>query len=306
MVRWANWPPASTFGEVRNGPWKLQIPGVGLTYNEVGRESKDTNLGTAGFDGLAGRYDAEFTDTAFGKALRKLVWSRLSAVFRPPQRILELGCGTGEDAIRLATEGMHVVATDASAAMLAMAREKAGRAGCLDRIEFKCIPMEDVGRSFKGLTFDGVFSNFGAVNCTGNLSLLATDLASLLPAHGALVWVIMGRRVPWEWLWYLLRADRGRAFRRYRSGGVMWRGLKVHYPPPSEVIEALGPRFSVTRLSPLGVVLPPSYAADWLNRSPRILSAMVRLESLANRSAALASWSDHYVVEARRTSAPGI
>ncbi len=265
-----------------------------------------TNLITAGFDGLAGRYDAEFTDTAFGKALRKIVWSRLSAVFQSPQRILELGCGTGEDAIWLATQGMHVVATDASAAMLATAREKARRAGCLDRIEFQCIRMEDVGRSFKGLTFDGVFSNFGAVNCIGDLPLLATSMASLLPANGALVWVIMGRRVPWEWLWYLPRADLDRAFRRYRSGGVMWRGLRIHYPPPSEVLELLRAQFSVTRLSPLGVVLPPSYAANWLNRSPRVLSTMVRLESLASRSPTLASWSDHYMVEARRTSAPGI
>jgi SAM-dependent methyltransferase len=201
---------------------------------------------------------------------------------------------------------MTVVATDASAAMITLAREKARRAGCLDRIEFHCVAMEDVGRSFKGLTFDGIFSNFGAVNCTDDLASLATDLAGLLPANGALVWVIMGRRVPWEWLWYLLRADRDRAFRRYRPGGVVWRGLRVHYPPPSDVVELLRPSFSVTRLSPLGIVVPPSYAAEWLNRSPKILSALVRLESLAQGSTALASWSDHYVVEARRSSASGM
>jgi len=56
--------------------------------------------------------------------------------------------------------------------------------------------MEDVGRSFKGRPFDGAFSNFGAVNCTEDLSSLAMDAARLMPANGALAWVIMGRRVP--------------------------------------------------------------------------------------------------------------
>ena len=76
----------------------------------------ETHLATSAFDGVADRYDVEFTDTAVGRALRSVVWSRLVTVFRPSQRILELGCGTGEDAIRLAMAGMSVVATDPSPA----------------------------------------------------------------------------------------------------------------------------------------------------------------------------------------------
>ena len=79
-----------------------------------------------------------------------------------------------------------------------------------------------------------------------------------------------------------------------------WRGLKVHYPTPAEVAALLRLRFTVTRASPLGIALPPSYAAGWLNRSPRTLSVLTRLEALAHRSTALAAWSDHYILEARR------
>jgi hypothetical protein len=163
--------------------------------------------------------------------------------------------------------------------------------------------MEDVGRTFEGMCFDGIFSNFGAINCVRDLASLAADLANLLPANGPVVWVIMGRRVPWEWAWYLLRADRGRAFRRYRPDGVDWRELRVRYPTPAEVTALLAPRYSVSRVSPLGVALPPSYAAGWLNRSPRVLSVMTRLEAFAQRSRGLASWSDHYILEARRSPA---
>jgi SAM-dependent methyltransferase len=252
---------------------------------------------------MAARYDADFTYSAVGSALRSIVWSRLAVVFRGAQRILELGCGTGEDAIRLATAGLDVLATDASPAMIAVAVEKARRAGCLERIQFECIPMEDVARSFNGMSFDGIFSNFGAINCVQDLSTLASDLANLQPANGRLVWVVMGRRVPWEWAWYLLRADRGRAFRRYSADGLDWGGLRVRYPTPAEVTALLAPRYRVSRVAPLGVALPPSYAAGWLNRSPRALAVLARIEALASRSTALASWSDHYLLEARRSSA---
>jgi SAM-dependent methyltransferase len=261
-------------------------------------------LNRSGFEELAERYDTDFTTTPVGSALRRIVWARLENVFQPSQRILELGCGTGEDAVRLARGGIDVVATDASPAMLAVAREKARRAGCLERTDFQCIPIEAVGRVLQGQRFDGVLSNFGALNCVRDLSSLSADLSHLVRVNGALVWVVMGRRVPWEWLWYLLRADWRRAFRRYRPQGVEWRGVTIHYPTPAQVTAELTPRFAVTRLSPLGVALPPSYAADWFNRSPRTLAALTRLEELAQGSSALASWSDHYLLEARRSATP--
>ena len=64
------------------------------------------------FDELASTYDATFTDTIVGKALRETVWARLEQTFRSSRRVLELGCGTGEDAVRLASSGIRVVATD--------------------------------------------------------------------------------------------------------------------------------------------------------------------------------------------------
>ena len=91
---------------------------------------------TSAFDDLADGYDAAFTDTAVGRALRALVWSRLDAVFQPGQQILELGCGTGEDAVRLACRGVKVLATDLSPRMIAVAQEKARRHNCETNIDF--------------------------------------------------------------------------------------------------------------------------------------------------------------------------
>lgn len=252
------------------------------------------------FDDLASTYDATFTDTVFGRALREIVWSRIERTFDASQRVLELGCGTGEDAVRLASRGIRVVATDASPRMIQVARAKARSGNHAERIEFHCRSMEEIGGCLDGQLFDGVLSNFGAVNCARDLPSLVSNVAANLSPGAPLLWVVMGRHVPWEWLWYLLRGNGRKAFRRLRRGGVEWRGLTISYPTPAEITAHLRPYFTITRISPLGVALPPSYAAEWLKRSPRILRALTRLELLAQRSATLASWSDHYIVEATR------
>lgn len=252
------------------------------------------------FDQLAREYDSAFTDTAVGRVLREIVWSRAAETFGASRHVLDLGCGTGEDALHLARMGIKVTAIDASSGMIEVAREKTRRQVGIEPIEFHGVPMESVATCLLPRSFDGVFSNFGAINCVSDLPSLAASVAGLLTPGAPLIWVIMGRRVPWEWMWYLLRGDARKALRRFRSNGVEWRGLKISYPTPAEVIAAIEPYFVVKRVSPLGCVLPPSYAAAWLNRSPRMLDVLTRLELWAQRSTALAAWSDHYILEASR------
>jgi SAM-dependent methyltransferase len=273
---------------------------------QVNVQPAEHGLYITAFDEIAREYDLAFTDTAVGRTLREIVWSRLDGTFRASQRILELGCGTGEDALHLARAGINVTATDASAGMIEIAQAKmrrlAGVESIESRIEFQCLPMEDIAASFKTRSFDGVFSNFGAINCVPDLPSLVAGLAGILTPGAALIWVVMGRRAPWEWMWYLPRGEVRRAMRRFQRNGVEWRGLRISYPTPAEMAAVLKPYFAVKRVSPLGCVLPPSYAAAWLNRSPRALTALTRLELLAQRSTALAGWSDHYILEANRLS----
>jgi SAM-dependent methyltransferase len=263
------------------------------------------------FDSMACDYDAAFTNTAVGRVLREIVWSHLDDAFVASQHVLELGCGTGEDALHLARSGIRVTATDSSSEMIAVAeakmRRRIGAEPVALPVEFHCVPMEGVAATLSARPFEGAFSNFGAINCVGDLSALARELAGMLRPGATLIWVVMGRRAPWEWAWYLPRGEVRRALRRFRRNGVEWRGQKVSYPSPRQAVAALEPWFAVKRIAPLGCVLPPSYAAGWLNRSPRMLHLLSRLERLAQRSPALAAWSDHYIVAAERltTAAAG-
>lgn len=257
----------------------------------------------APFDDEAATYDLSFTQTALGTRLRAMVWQRLDAVITDCSRVLEIGCGTGEDAIHLARRGHRVVATDASKVMLQVASEKASRAGCAERIEFRCVPMERLGTELDGELFDAVYSNFGAVNCTSRLDDVIADIAPLLRSGAPLIWVVMGRHVPWEWAWFLARGKWQKAFRRQRAGGVSWRGLHITYPTPKELAGSLSPYFAPLRRSSLGFALPPTFASQWLENSPRLLAALASAERAAQRCQPLAALADHYIIEARRLAA---
>jgi SAM-dependent methyltransferase len=257
----------------------------------------------AAFDGIADEYDAEFTATALGSVLRGMVWERYERCFAGREHLLEIGCGTGEDAVFLARRGHRVFATDASAQMVRVAQIKAARAGVADRIQFLCAPIEKLGTELAGMTFDGVYSNFGALNCAESLRMLAAELAPRLVAGAPLVWVVMGRHVPWEWAWYLARGEARKAFRRWRRGGVRWRGLTVSYPTPATLATQVRAHFIARSSRALGIALPPSYAAGWVNRSPRVLAALTRAERVLQQWPASASIADHYIFEAARLPA---
>ena len=261
------------------------------------------NLDEHAFDDMAAAYDAVFTASALGRSLRALTWERLDAAFSGSGRVLEIGCGTGEDAVHLALRGIEVLATDPSPSMLRVAAEKAAQAGVTRRIEFRCVPLERLGTELAGRRFDGVWSNFGAVNCVPRLEATVAGLAALLEPGAPLAWVVMGKHVPWEWLWFLARGNARKAFRRERHGGAVWRGMRIVYPTPAELARTLAPHFEPTYCRPLGFVLPPSYASGWLERRPRLLASLTRVERSAQHVQALAALADHYIFEAWRTHA---
>ena len=73
------------------------------------------------FDRMAAGYDSLFTFSAIGMSQREVVWKRALAVFATGSHILELNCGTEQDALFLAKAGMSVTACDASLGMIEQA-----------------------------------------------------------------------------------------------------------------------------------------------------------------------------------------
>src|SRR5207247_2589162 len=79
------------------------------------------------FDAMAGGFDKRFGSWASVAAQRRAVRRELLRTFPPDALLLELGGGTGEDALCLARHGRGVVVTDGAPAMVRRRREQ-GRA----------------------------------------------------------------------------------------------------------------------------------------------------------------------------------
>jgi SAM-dependent methyltransferase len=258
------------------------------------------------FDAIATDYDHSFSRSTIGKYLRLAVCRRLDVAFRPGERVLELNCGTGEDALHLARRGVSVLATDNSPGMLATTRAKVDRAGLGHAVKVAHLAIEDLALCQVPLPgpFDGVVSNFGGLNCVGDLAGVARGLAAVIRPGGRAVLCIMGPSVPWEWGWYLAHGQPSKAFRRLRRGGCEWQGLTVRYPSPGSVRRAFAPHFVQRRLAALGALMPPTYAEGWAARHPRLLEALNRWERRIETLPPLPWLADHFVIEFERSSAP--
>jgi SAM-dependent methyltransferase len=254
----------------------------------------------APFDSLAADYDRSFTASLIGQRMRAAVWRRLDAAFRPGERVLELNCGTGEDAVHLGRRGVRVLATDTSPEMLAITRAKVERAGLTRQVEIAQMPIEDLAKHRPAGPFDGVLSNFGGLNCVDDLTGVARGLAAVMRPGALALLCVMGPAVPWEWGWYLAHGKPRTAMRRLRRDGAPWRGLRIHYPSIGQVRRTFAPHFVQRRVSAVGALVPPTFAETWAARHPRLLAALDSLERRAEATWPLPWLADHFLIELER------
>jgi len=274
---------------------------------------------SAAFDAYAWDYDASFTNTALGRMLRDRVWGVLGACFKPGSRVFEIACGTGEDAVWLASHGVRVTATDGSSEMLAVAEEKAKRARVRQMIRFARVDITTKKSKDQGLNiddysaaslnaesssfdlYDGALSDFGGINVLNDWPALANTFADIVRPGGTLVLVPMGPICPWEVAWFLLHGDVTRAIRRFRQPAMAVVGdasIPIWYPSAKRLHQDFGPWFDLVSTRSLGLWLPPSHLAHIVDRWPRLFAWLDRLE---RRFAPITrDWGDHYIIVFRR------
>ncbi|MEN8163925.1 MAG: class I SAM-dependent methyltransferase [Acidobacteriota bacterium] len=261
------------------------------------------------FDSAATGYDQVFTDSEIGALQRGAVHRHLERTVLGSKSlsILELGCGTGEDAVFFAERGHTVTATDVSTAMLDRTNSKAEARGLGDRVRITPLDLQAPETSGLDGPFDLVFSNFGALNCIDSQALhrLAGHLENLTAAGSAIVVVVMPRACVWESLYFLGQARPTAAFRRFSKGPVAApvgpETVRTWYHSPRTITGAFGRAFCRNALVPIGLAVPPSFLEPWAVRHPRILAALARLDRSLRPIATLAFIADHALVHLERT-----
>lgn len=252
----------------------------------------------AAFDQIAQDYDQIFTDSLTGRAQRNGVWKVLRQTFRKNDKILELNCGTGEDAIFLGRNGVSVVALDASRQMIARAKYRLHNLAHLPVI-FRELPTERIGELHPRTQYDGVFSNFSGLNCIADLDAVAASLAGLVKPGGQLVLCFSTRFCMIEILYYLALGQWRKALRRCKGyADVMLDGeqFTVYYPTLRRICQFFAPDFRLYFITGIGVTVPPSYLEPWARRHPRLFLLLRRLEEQLATLPILRSTGDHVLL----------
>jgi len=110
------------------------------------------------FQNDAGKY-AAYLETPEGRLRLDLTFANLQEFLGPAKDTLcalDLGCGTGATAIRLAHLGLHVTLLDSSSAMLDLAQRAAQEAGVAEKITLKLGDAARLADSFATRLFDVV------------------------------------------------------------------------------------------------------------------------------------------------------
>src|SRR4249920_2858968 len=98
------------------------------------------------FDSVSGDYDGERGNNELIQEMRAEMWHWLDATFPAPSRLIDLGCGTGLDAVRLAHAGHHVTATDWSAKMVERTAERAASERVVERVRALAVGAHELER----------------------------------------------------------------------------------------------------------------------------------------------------------------
>jgi SAM-dependent methyltransferase len=261
-------------------------------------ESYPEAAAAAAFDRIAQDYDQVFTDSLIGRAQRDAVWKVLKRTFRRHDKILELNCGTGEDAIFLGSNGVSVVAFDASQQMIARATHRLHNLPHLPVI-FRELPTERIGELLPTTQYDGAFSNFSGLNCVADLGAVATSLADIVKPGGHVVLCFSTRFCLIEMLYYLALGQWRKALRRckgYTRVTLDDVHFTAYYPTLSRICQSFAPNFQLYSCTGVGVAVPPSYLEAWARRHSRLFLLLRRLEEPLATLPILRSTGDHVLL----------
>lgn len=278
-------------------------------------EANDTHYATVSeaFDQAAQTYDALYQANPVMAWMRRESLSLLRAAFVPHSRLLEIGCGTGDEAIALSRAGYRIVATDISPGMIKAARAKARSSGVGADVTWLAVPAGQLGPGLLDqvgpAAFDGAYASFGALNCELELAPVFEALAHLLRPGGAFACSVMNRWCAWEIGWELLHLHPRWAFRRAGTGrltaGLASPGgslpVPVRYYTPRDLTRLLAPQFRTEKVFGLPILLPPPYLAHLLERHPALFSGLERIERLVRGRFPFHTLGDHFSLLAIRT-----
>ena len=260
----------------------------------------NTTLVSDAFSKQASVFDELNEANGISRYLRKIFRDEVLLHRQNKSRILELNCGTGLDALYLASAGHEILATDNAPGMLSKLDEKISTQGIKNIKTLRC-SFHDVGKLNEG-KFDAIISNFGGLNCTDDLPSVLRQFNSVLNPGGTVTLMIMPKVCPWE----LLMVFKGKfrtAFRRFKHGTpaqVEGVHFNCFYYNPGVIKKALGPHFKTISLRGVCITVPPEFYQRFDERYPRVFKLLKRVDNRIGSYFPFTYCCDHFLITLKK------
>lgn len=236
--------------------------------------------------------------------MRAEMWRWLDATFPVRSRLLDIGCGTGLDAIHMARLGHQVTATDWSPEMVRRTNERAALENLADRVRALAVGAHELELLEGDGSYDGAYSNLGPLNCVPNLEVVSRHCARILAPGGMLVFTVIGRICPWEIAHYARRRQWKRVKVRFARGmvpvGMNRHTIWTRYYGPREFFAAFAREFSLVHHRGLCVFAPPPYLAGIRDRHPRLYAGLWRIDRKLAGWPGVRAAGDHFLMVLRK------
>jgi len=228
------------------------------------------------------------------------MWRWLDATYSAQSRLIDLGCGTGLDAIRMAQRGHHVTAIDWSPQMVRRTCDRAKAENLADRVRAMVLGAHELQRLTPDAEFDGAYSNLGPLNCVPDLSDVARECARLLKPGAALVFTVIGRLCPWELAHYVRHGRWARAMVRFApdvvpvgmNGHTIW----TRYYTPREFYRGFKRQFTLEHFRGICVFAPPPYLTGLRARHLNLYRRLWRIDRFVSGWPLLRGTGDHFLI----------
>jgi ubiquinone/menaquinone biosynthesis C-methylase UbiE len=242
------------------------------------------------FDSAAEEYDFTISNNFINNWIRKKSIQELLRFTTPQDVLLEIGCGTGAEAIQISKSVKRIVATDLSNRMLEIFQKKILAKKLVGKITVanaKASEITNVKSLLPNGTVRVAYSFNGALNCEPEINKVPEELAEIIEPNGYFVCSIRNTLCLSELLAHAaaMQFDRLET-RKHQPVMVSVGGIDIptYYSSPSQLSRILKPHFKLKRLTGLPGLLPPAYLNNYYLKIRSFTTALEKFEAiLANR-----------------------
>jgi ubiquinone/menaquinone biosynthesis C-methylase UbiE len=236
------------------------------------------------FDSASEEYDYTISHNYINSWIRKRSINELHRITKTVDVLLEIGCGTGSEAIQISKQVKGIVATDISEKMLDLLKTKV-RAKRLDRKIIAAKARASEISSIKDLLPDGrvrvAYSFNGALNCESDIDKVPSELSRVVGEDGYFLCSIRNTLCLPEALSHslVLQFDKMNT-RKDQPTMVSVGGMDIpsFYHSPTRFAQLFRPHFRVRKMIGLPAFLPPAYLSNYYLQTGKARLILEKLE----------------------------